>query len=401
MPTRLLLLSVDRLPAWMLSAWGATWVSTPAIDALAGRGLICDRLVATSLEPRRNLADLADGVLADAAGAGLSPMLITDDAALAASQVAPTVAVQVVPAVVPRRTPRTPAETNLGRLFAAARNAVDGGHGMVWVHAGSLGLAWDAPESFREPYVDPDDPPPPAGGAVPSVRIDADTDPDLVVGYRQLYAAQLTLLDRLIGELVASLPPGDGAGNGWTICIAGVRGIPLGLHGWIGVPNPPTAERPFGETVHLPVLLVDASGRMAGQRYPGLLIPADVGMTLRDLLGVPAAVPHAALDGQPGRSLEGLFADWSHQDRDRVICAGPGGVAVVTAAWHLVMEPHPSRTIPARLFAKPDDFFELCDVADRCPEALANLTSVAEMALGGELNRAWGSPLEGGVRPLP
>jgi hypothetical protein len=100
MTPRLLLLTIDRLPAWMLSAWGATWVSTPAIDGLAGRGLVCDRLVATSLDPLRTLVDLAGGLLAAAAAAGLEPQLVTDDAGVAAAMAVEAHQVEVVPAVV-------------------------------------------------------------------------------------------------------------------------------------------------------------------------------------------------------------------------------------------------------------------------------------------------------------
>ena len=214
MPPRLLLVTIDRLPAWILPAWGATWVSTPALDALAGRGVVFDRLIAPTLDPGEILASLGGSLLPPAARAGLRPALITDDpsvAGLAAAE-GTGVAVTVVPAIVPRRPARRAEETNLGRLFAAAGGAVaDGDHRVVWVHAGSLAVAWDAPQSFREPYLDPDDPPPPEGVAVPSLRIDADTDPDLVMGQRQRFAAQVSLLDRCLGELLAAFPAGPAA----------------------------------------------------------------------------------------------------------------------------------------------------------------------------------------------
>ena len=57
-PLRLLVVTIDRLPAWMLSAWGATWVATPALDSLAARGLVFDRLVTPSIDPRETIRDL-------------------------------------------------------------------------------------------------------------------------------------------------------------------------------------------------------------------------------------------------------------------------------------------------------------------------------------------------------
>ncbi len=395
MPPRLLLVTVDRLPAWIVPAWGATWVSAPALDALAGRGVVFDRLIAPSLDPGQTLDALGGALVTAAAQAGLRPALVTDDAAFAARLAGEgdgvELSVTVVPALVPRRLARRAEETNLGRLFAAARGLLAGGdQRIVWVHAGSLGLAWDAPESFREPYLDPDDPPPPEGVAVPSLRIDADTDPDLVMGHRQRLAAQVTLLDRCLGELLAALPPEPPSAEAWTICFAGVRGMPLGLHGLVGLPGGDAAEMPFGESLHLPALVVDGRGRMAGQRYPGLVMPADVGETLREIVGLPARLP--ATDEEPARPLSDLLDSWTHDDRDRVIGVVPGGMAVVTTHWFYLEEDGTDAEARRRLHAKPDDFFEVADVGSRCPEVMAALRDIAAAAREGD-SLAWTAPL--------
>ena len=395
MPPRLLLVTVDRLPAWIVPAWGATWVSAPALDALAGRGVVFDRLIAPSLDPGQTLDALGGALVTAAARAGLRPTLVTDDAAFAARWAAEgegvELSVTVVPALVPRRVARRAEETNLGRLFAAARGLLAGGEeSIVWVHAGSLGLAWDAPESFREPYLDPDDPPPPEGVAVPSLRIDADTDPDLVMGHRQRLAAQVSLLDRCLGELVAVLSAPPLSAEAWTICFAGVRGMPLGLHGLVGLPGGDAAEMPFGESLHLPALVVDGRGRMAGQRYPGLVMPADVGETLLEIVGLPARLPATA--EEPARPMSDLLDTWTHDDRDRVIGVVPGGMAVVTTHWFYLEEDVTDAEARRRLHAKPDDFFEVADVSSRCPEVMATLREIAAAARVGD-RRAWTAPL--------
>ena len=395
MPPRLLLVTVDRLPAWIVPAWGATWVSAPALDALAGRGVVFDRLIAPSLDPGQTLDALGGALVTAAARAGLRPTLVTDDAAFAARWAAEgdgvALSVTVVPALVPRRLARRAEETNLGRLFAAARGLLAGGEeSIVWVHAGSLGLAWDAPESFREPYLDPDDPPPPEGVAVPSLRIDADTDPDLVMGHRQRLAAQVSLLDRCLGELVAALSAPPLSAEAWTICFAGVRGMPLGLHGLVGLPGSDATEMPFGESLHLPALVVDGRGRMAGQRYPGLVMPADVGETLREIVGLPARLPATA--EEPARPMSDLLDTWTHDDRDRVIGVVPGGMAVVTTHWFYLEEDGTDAEARRRLHAKPDDFFEVADVSSRCPEVMATLREIAAAARVGD-RRAWTAPL--------
>ena len=369
----LLVVSIDRLPAWMLSAWGATWVSTPAFDGLAAAGVTLDRLIATAVDPGATLADLTQhGLVWEAARAGGWPaVIVTDDPRL--PERPPGVDVVEVPTVPTAVPAADDAATNLGRLFARACDMVAAGrHRLVWCHAGSLGVAWDAPPAHRDAYVDPEDPPPPGGAAVPSFAVDADTDPDLVMGFRQVFAGQLTLLDACLGPLLAAA---RGLDPPWAIAVVGLRGMPLGLHGQVGPAAPADAGgRPYGEWVHLPALVAAADGAMAGQRFGGLVTPADVGATLVDLVACGPAGRGAAAGGD-GRSLIGLLADWSHEPRDRVIVTADGERAVVTPDWHLVLGRSAEGERVLRLFAKPDDFFELSDVADRCPTVAEELAA--------------------------
>lgn len=397
MNPRLLLVTIDRLPAWILPAWGATWVSTPALDTLAGSGVVLDRLVASTLDPRQTLESIGGGVLAVAAAGGGGSSIVTDDAGFAESGIAAMAGVRtkVVDAILPRRAARTIEGTNPGRLFAAARELVTGGDDrFVWVHAGSLATAWDAPDSFLGPYVDAEDPPPPEGVAVPSLWLGRDHDPDLVVGYRQRFAAQVTLLDRCIGELLAALPVATAGSPAWTVCLAGVRGMALGLHGVIGVPGGDREELPLGESIHLPAILVDSRGRMAGQRYSGLVLPADLGATLRGVLAPEGPPPPSPDGGLPARSLDGLFDGWNHPSRDRVLCVTPAGTAVVTESWMYVEPTGPDAERSPRLHAKPDDYFELVDVHSRCPDVVAHLAEIAAAARRGD-HAAWTMPLRG------
>lgn len=375
-PPRILVVAVDRLPAWILPPYGATWVSMPALTALAGRGLVFDRAIATNDDPARSLAEIVGPPSAAVHG---SAMLVTDDAPSAASHRGRSTVVTC------REGPRVAAaeaETDLARLFAAAAAAVaDGTAGVVVVQATSLGRSWDAPEELRAAHRDPDDPPPPPGAAVPDLEVTAATDPDLLVAIRHVFAGQLMLLDRCLGRLLAAV---DAAGGAWTILVAGLRGMPLGLHGRVGRGDP----APFSELVHLPVVLVDAAGRMAAQRYGGLVTPADLGATLGELAAVPQ--PDAAEEPWRGRSLVGLLERWQTRDRDRVIVVASTGTAVVTDAWHAVL---PTGADRPRLHAKPDDFFELCDVADRSAAEAEELGRLAAAAAAGDVARAWHEPL--------
>jgi arylsulfatase A-like enzyme len=384
MPGPLLVVTIDRLPAWILSAYGATWVATPALARLAARGVVFDGFVATSDEPAEAVRSLLAWTRA-LAPATLA--VVTDDAALADGIT--SAAVTVVPPASPPRPADDESQADLARLFAAAAAVVaQRQHNVVWCHASSLGTTWDAPDEFRRAYVDPDDPPPPAGAAVPDLLVTSDSDPDLVAGLRHVFAGQITLLDRCLARLVAA------AGDRCTILVAGVRGMPLGLHGRLG----PGPLPPYAELVRLPAILVDAGGRMAGQRHDGLVTAADLGATLAEMVtgGVGALPPES--EPWQGRSLAPLFADWTLTPRDRVIVSGSAGVAVATSAWHLVRLSHDGEPV-VRLFARPDDYFDLCDVANRCPSVVDDLRPLADAAAAGDRSGAWTRPLGAGAHP--
>lgn len=421
----LLVVAVDRLPAWMLPPHGCGWVSMPALTRLASRGVVFDRVIATGDDAGATLTDLCgggsgpadSGLVQAAAGRGWAPLVVTDDrdpnatggardegaavgpgaaggratpggaaAGGAAAVAADAVEVLRVP-VVPRRTPASDeADTSLARACAAAADALaTRRHRLVVVHLTSLGRVWDAPVAYRDAYVDPEDPPVHAGAAVPDLVVTDATDPDDLVGIRQAFAGQLTLLDRCLDRLLehAAAPTGDG---GWGVLVAGLRGLPLGLHGRVGCGPLPA----YGELVHVPALLVDPGGRMAAQRYGGLVTPGDLGATLVELVGGPAA---ARPDAEPWRpaSLGGLLEAWRWPARDRVVAAVAAGPAIATAQWHAVA---PGGAEPVRLFAKPDDYFELNDVAERCRAERERFAELLARLAAGDAAAAWTGPLE-------
>jgi len=409
-PAGLLVITVDRLPAWMLAPYGATWVSTPALDSLAARGVVFDRVIATSPAPDQTLHDLVDPLFA--AAGGWQAAVVTDDPTVAAGMASATaagsaVSVRLVEASAKTKVEEDDAQTNIARLIDAAIETLAARqHRLVWCHIGSLGVAWDAPERYRDRYIDPDDPPPQSGASVPGFAVDADTDPDRVVGVRQVFAGQVTLLDSQLARLFAAARKGTDNASDWAVAVVGVRGLPLGLHGWVGAAG---RELPYGELIHLPAIFVDAAGRMAAQRYGGLVVPADLGRTLHDWMAEAAgSQPHASgadpLTPWQGRSLAGLFENWSVLARDRVVVAWANGAAIVTPAWHCLLaagpaepgsktEAKPTHEHAVRLFSKPDDFFELADVANRCADVAGPLGELLERAIAGEERAVWGASL--------
>ena len=377
-----LIITVDRLPAWILPAYGATWVAAPAIDALAAQGVVFDRLLSPRADPWATACDLLgqgrDSLLAQAATAGRTVAVVSDQATIVEAVELPAgVAVTLVEPVLPAEPAADEAATNLGRLFAAAEQLLTKQQpALLWVHVGCLGVAWDAPAELREAYLDPDDPPPPAGCHVPNQAVDATTDPDLLVTLRHVFAAQVTLLDRCVGRLVLAHRTLARPAGGGLILMAGLRGLPLGLHGWIGgVSDGPDCQLPFSESIHVPAILVDPALRMAGQRYGGLATPADLGAALAELTSAPVPA-RSGDDCLRGQSLAGLLADWQVAPRDRVVVRGAAGDAVITPAWHCIAAHSAEGDAETLLFAKPDDFFEQANVADRCRDVAEELAGV-------------------------
>ncbi|NQW49228.1 MAG: hypothetical protein HQ464_15820 [Planctomycetes bacterium] len=419
----LLVVTVDRLPAWMLAAYGSTWVATPAIDRLAARGIVFDRMITPTLNPHDSIRGMLrtagrDGLALQeaAAAAGWRMAVITDDPAVAADVACgPDDTLRLVEAVSGREVAADDGQTAIARVIDAALEVLAAGtHRLVWCHVGSLGVTWDAPDRHRDRYVDPEDPPPPPGSRVPGFAVDADTDPDRVMAARQVFAGQVTLLDSQLGRLFDAVQAPAAVARqpaaGWTVLLAGGRGLPLGLHGWVGVGG---QEAPYGERIHVPAILADAAGRMAAQRYGGLVVPADLGCTLADLVaggvGSPAGTSRPAepaLDSGPvvpwrGVSLVGLLETWSSMPRDRVVVTSPHGMAIVTPAWHCLLvrdqATHASGGGGVQLFTKPDDFFELADVANRCPGVAEPLSALLAASSPDDPRPMWVAPLPTGT----
>lgn len=395
--TGLLIVTIDRLPAWIVSAWGATWVATPTIDAIAARGVVFDRVLTPVLEPRRIARDLARMAGGVATARDRSLAVVTDQADIvAAAGLEAGADVTVVPAAAVSAVARDAASTASGRLFAAAERVVASGtHRVVWCHVGSLGITWDAPHDFRERYIDPEDPPPPAGAAVPDMAISGETDPDLIAGLRHVFAGQVTLLDQCLGQLVQALPAADGSGAGWGLLMCGLRGMPLGIHDRLGgAVDPEDESLPYGEVVHVPAIIVDPAGRMATQRYGGLVTPADLATTVGDLVAETISPPPDDVSqpiSQP-ISLASLFTSWQVRPRDRVVIRGARGDALATPGWHAIVR-HAAPDAAPLLFAKPDDFFEICDVADREPAVADELARALRAGAGQVPDPAWQTPL--------
>jgi len=389
----LICLVIDRLHIGQLGCYGNASIATPGFDRLAADSFLFDQALAESPELADFYASLSSGVHRSArstdaeapvslvqrlATAGVRSTLISDEPSIANLPWAASLdAVVAVPRERSTETAATLEETQLARFFAVTsdwlQNATE--PFCLFAHCGSLGDVWDAPYEYRERYADEDEPAPPEGATPPACILPEDYDPDELLGYCQAYAGQVTALDACLDALVAQLDQSPGHEQTLLVVIS-PRGFPLGEHRYVGnVQTPPHAE-----LTHIPWIVRFPDGQGASDRNSALVQPCDLGPTLADWFGLTAA----AAPLMPGQSVLPIARGEVDAIRDRALVATGRWRAIRTPAWFLCEETStsddvgPSSPAKIQLYAKPDDRWELNDVADRCQTVIELLAPLLD-----------------------
>jgi arylsulfatase A-like enzyme len=395
MPARdVLLVTFDGLRASALGPYGNAWYPTPAFDRLAAESLLVEWMLcpqpaapaATALQslalPPHGEYSAQSALFERLQQAGASTTLVTDDPTWQAACLPHASVAYHEVASLP--TAGLAAEFELTALAQWCAETIDALHAwsaasprpasagrLFWAHSRALFGPWDAPLAWREALCDEDDPPAPTWVEPPAVpRID---DHDELFAHRVAYAAQVQVVDGCLGALLAALE-GLPRGEPPLLVVAGLRGWPLGEHGFVG----PAQFTPYGEWLHTPCLL--SAPALTPQRRRGLFHLGDLVVTLLDAFQVPA---EAAL----GQSL---LAEPATDDqaalRYVVARGGPTERAIRTRHWLLASaaearQEYGERLLnESRLYAKPDDRWEFNEVANRCPEVAATLDEVLQEA---------------------
>lgn len=372
---------MDRLGSSYLGPYGNTLFSTPAFNRLAAESLLVEFGLADSPELPRIYRSFWQGshafgqqsdapaLFARAEASGLPVVLVTDDERVAKHSLA---AGSEVDYVAPPRSPRSasaPEETQLAKLFYRAIErlaAFDSPH-LLWVHAGGLDREWDAPLEMRQRLADEEDPEPPSLVVPPSLHLPPDHDPDERLGLVQAYSAQVILADMCLEILLDAwkdYPLRDHS----LFAFAGARGFPIGEHGGVGS----RAEALYHELLAAPYLFRLPGGEGAATRHGPLVQPADFGATIADWLELPRPIAPIW-----GTSLLSLARDEIPPGLHAAAALADDEQALRTPAWFLRL-PGASGAdsddgTSAELYAKPDDRWEVNEVADRCRDAAEEL----------------------------
>jgi len=374
-------LVIDRLHCGFLGAYGNTWIETPTFDCLAAESFVFDQMLvdAPRLGPlyrsfwqgRHALAPVVEdrptlpSMLREA---GVNCTLLTDERIVIEHPLAIEFddCIQIDPPWQSQMAAEGAYEdSHLARCFLQIIDWVQTAKRpfFLWCHLGSLGATWDAPPECRERYWDESDPPLLATADVPDRMLKAGFDPDELLVHTQAYAGQIALLDTCLGGLLEALEEHPAAQK-TLLALTAARGFPMGEHLRLG----PCDEALHGELVHVPLLLRFPDRLGATARSQALVEPADLWATMLDYWRIAGAPPSPT-----GMSLMPLVREEPVVTRDRLVVAGAGQErAIRTPAWFL------RKAEPPELYAKPDDLWEVNNVAVRCQEVVDCLLDAAD-----------------------
>ncbi len=381
---------VEGLGAMLLGPYGSSTSTTPAINRLAASGLLLDQCFLDSFDLARQIRSLWTATHAHTRipsdwnvwrawqAAGVPAQLITDSpevATLAQQYEVPQVTLVSVTAA--DEAADSAEECNLTQVFAAAMDilAADETVGVVWIHAQGLRHAWDAPLDLREAMIDPEDPSPPADVLVPEIELDEDSDPDVALGWSQVAAAQIAVLDAALDAVQQTIAARADADQ-WSWLFCGLGGIPLGEHGTIGLAQ----QTGYIEEVAVPVILRSGHNAIVSTRRAELCQLPDLPSSLMQAMGLPTPVDvwgrNQFIAGPPMRT--------THWTREQAIAflETSEHTWLRTPAWSMLV-----RDEEYELYVKPDDRWEVSDIADRGTDIVEQLQEllphVRDAALSG------------------
>lgn len=306
---------------------------------------------------------------------------------------------------------------------------------LIWCQLTTLNTVWEAPLEIRERFREPGDPPAWTGINIPKARFSKHVDPDVYLPFVQAYAAEIYVLDLCLGGLLEAIRHSPSM-NSWTIVLLSSHGLPLGEHGYLGFCD----ECLHAEMLHVPLLFAFPDGTGQGERSQALVYPHDVMPTLIDWFDLRTESLQSSLGGTPdkesgtgvwisGRSLMPVIRGELPSIRDRVFSSEESKLlAIRTPAWFAQVLLSESLESPGdgeipesgkalqrlkamtkidltesakageetgnmtislahieiselrqliRLFVKPDDRWEVNEVADRCPDVAVQFLQMA------------------------
>ena len=349
MSTRPPLLSInlvcDALSAAYLGCYGNEWISTPALDRFAHEGITFDHVFSPlDVIPGGWRGASFDESVSRWREAGIKVVWFSDRAEATPPDDAESPALS------------DDGEHSLDRLLGSAFDWIEANPdqpAIIWIEIGLAPASWEPSAESLAAKLEGKDPVDPTGrldGMVEeNISVD-DLDP-----LRDTYAARVEEFDRSLGEFLESLRE-LGVYDSALITLTADQGWPLGEHDAVGFARPWVNE----ERDHVP-LLMRIPGGSSASRSPGLITTTDLAPTIDEFFGM---TPDESLGG---KSLAPLIRGEPVLIREYLISGlAEEEFAIRTQGWKLIL-PCGEAILqrPRQLYSKPEDRWEVNDMADQ------------------------------------
>jgi arylsulfatase A-like enzyme len=232
---------------------------------------------------------------------------------------------------------------------------------------------WDVPRNIRDMYgapnvsgVEPIQPFNTPAGRPADLGLSA----ALVRRMGQLYAGEITLVDRWFGQLLAKLED-NGMAENTVVVLVSDHGVLLGEFGWVGKKYTELHE----ELTHVPMIIRDPRGRMKGRASRYFASTHDIGPTMLSMVGVEKAPE------MNGHDLSPLFDGRSIEPRDFYVSGYTTYVLAGDGRWHLIADNQGGHR---KLYDKKTDPRERRNVVSKHPEQAERLWRAVRKAAGGQ-----------------
>ena len=356
-----IIITIDGINSFMLGLHGNTSVETPGFDRLAVQGISFDFAFAPSCDSHRVFEPMFTGTQEQPLTAlieGRSKFVSDCPNAIEAAEAAQFDSIVALNRAAGDAAAQSAAQTQAADFFAAATEAVEmlEQGDLLWLHYSGLTGIWDAPLAMRQQYQALDDPEPYADVKPPQFFFDAERDdPDLLVSLQQSCFAQIALIDSMLGVFMDHVDQQEVALSA-VVIVAGLRGYELGEHGYVG-----PASNLYAQSLHVPLLVrfPDPEETTKNRRSHCLLQTSTIGDWV--------------LDSQSVKDQCEIIMD---KDAPPIFFSSKSASAVQTAQWKFLRWTDEDGIISEQLFSKPDDRWEVNDVARRCPQIVQELEAL-------------------------
>ncbi len=341
---KIVVLEANALHLGYLGCYGNDWVATPNLDRLASEGAVFDAHIAD--QPDLSLeTPWADRSVA------------TGSYAWRKSRPEPV----LVPTLSTHAALTTFAEHVLTQL--------QGDADFLWVQGPSLLPPWKLPRDLLTVYFEDETAAEPWTN--PPV-IEAEVDLDDWQHLQNTYAAVATCFDAQLGRILDGIA---GVANDVLLCVTARSGLPLGEHRMIGLPRAMLHE----ELVHVPLLMrwpgrIDACMRVGSLTQPLDLLPTFAAILEKPIAAADGHSLWPLLTGEANHVRKRAFASLRIRDAEEWLLRSEEEAFLLPA----------DAAKPAQWYAKPDDRWEVNDLAHQQPGRVEELERTLRAMMANE-----------------